>query len=75
MFLRRRAFIALLGGAAMWPFMARAQRVPAVGLVAIGATPTEPGNLRPFLAQMRELGYVDGQNVVFDRRFGRVTIA
>jgi len=69
MFLRRRAFIALLGGAAMWPFMARAQRVPVVGLVAIGATPTEPGNLRPFLAQMRELGYVDGQNVVFDRRF------
>jgi putative tryptophan/tyrosine transport system substrate-binding protein len=29
----------------------------------------EPANFRPFLEQMRELGYADGQNIIFDRRF------
>jgi ABC-type uncharacterized transport system substrate-binding protein len=66
---KRRTFITLLGGAAIWPVMARAQRVPVVGLVSIGASPAEPVNFRPFLEQMRELGYVDGQNIIFDRRF------
>jgi len=67
--MKRREFITLLGGAAMWPVMARGQPVPIVGLVSIGASPAEPANFHPFLEQMRELGYVDGQNVVFDRRF------
>lgn len=71
--IRRREFITLIGGAAAgWPLGARAQPVrtaPIVGLVSIGASPNDPANLRPFLEQMRELGYVDGQNIVFDRRF------
>jgi len=71
--IQRREFITLLGGAAAaWPTMARAQQVrthPIVGLVSIGASPSNPANLRPFLAQMRELGYVEGQNIIFDRRF------
>src|SRR5260221_8260903 len=71
--MRRRKFIALLGGAAAaWPLAARAQQPakrPIIGLVSIGASPTDPANFRPFLAQMRELGYVDGQNITFDRRF------
>ena len=69
----RREFIMLLGGAAAtWPLAARAQQPatrPIIGLVSIGASPTDPANFRPFLAQMRELGYIDGQNVTFDRRF------
>ena len=72
-FIGRREFITLLGGAtAAWPLAARAQPVrnaPIVGLVSIGASPNDPANLRPFLEQMRELGYVDGQNIVFERRF------
>jgi putative tryptophan/tyrosine transport system substrate-binding protein len=71
--MRRREFITLLGGAAVaWPLTARAQQPakrPIIGLVSIGASPTDLANFRPFLAQMRELGYVDGQNVTFDRRF------
>jgi putative ABC transport system substrate-binding protein len=71
--MRRRDFITLLGGAtAAWPLAARAQQPamrPIIGLVSIGASPTDLANFRPFLAQMRELGYVDGQNVTFDRRF------
>ena len=71
--MKRRKFISLLGGAAVaWPLAASAQQLvkrPIIGLVSIGASPTDPANFRPFLAQMRELGYVDGQNVTFDRRF------
>ena len=70
--MKRRNFITLLGGAAVWPLVARAQQPakrPIIGLVSIGASPIDPANFRPFLAQMRELGYVDGQNVTFDRRF------
>ena len=71
--MKRREFITLLGGAvAAWPMAASAQQAamrPIIGLVSIGASPIDPANFRPFLEQMRELGYVDGQNVVFDRRF------
>jgi ABC-type uncharacterized transport system substrate-binding protein len=71
--MNRRAFITLVGGAAVvWPLAARAQqpdRVPRVGLVSIGADPSNPVVYVPFFEQMRQLGYVDGQNIVFERRF------
>jgi putative tryptophan/tyrosine transport system substrate-binding protein len=71
--MRRREFITLLGGAATaWPLAARAQqadRVPRVGLVSVGAEPSNPVIYIPFFEQMRQLGYVDGQNIVFERRF------
>ena len=71
--MKRREFITALGGAAAaWPMVAHTQQPamrPIIGLVSIGASPTDPANFRPFLEQMRELGYVDGQNVAFDRRF------
>ena len=70
--MKRREFITLLGAAAAWPLAAGGQPVrtaPIVGLVSIGASPNDPANLRPLLEQMRELVYVDGQNIVFDRRF------
>jgi len=68
--MRRRDFIAGFAGVATaWPLAVHAQRLPIVGLVSIGASSSDPANFRPFLEQMRELGYVDGQNIVFDRRF------
>src|SRR3954454_3024792 len=71
--MRRREFVSLFGGAAVaWPLAARAQPprpVPIVGLVSIAATATDPANFRGFLEQMRELGYLDGTSIVFDRRF------
>jgi putative ABC transport system substrate-binding protein len=71
--MRRRQFITLLGGAAAgWPLAVRAQQpdgVPRVGLVSVGADPSNPVVYVPFFEQMRQLGYVDGQNVVFERRF------
>ena len=70
--MKRREFIAALGGAVAMPLMARAQQlrsVPVVGLVSIGASPNDPANFGPFLEQMQALGYIDGQNIIFDRRF------
>jgi putative tryptophan/tyrosine transport system substrate-binding protein len=71
--MRRREFITLLTGVAVgWPLAAQAQearKLPIIGLLSLGASPTDPANFRPFLEQMRELGYVDQQNVIFDRRF------
>jgi putative ABC transport system substrate-binding protein len=71
--MRRREFLGIIGGAAAgWPLATRAQRarpVPLIGLVSIGASPTEPANFGGFLEQMRALGYIDGQNIVFERRF------
>ena len=71
--MRRREFITLLGGAAVaWPSAARAQQqraIPRIGLVSIGADPSNPVIFLPFLQQLRELGYTEGQNVLFEKRF------
>src|SRR5262245_8441897 len=62
---KRREFISLLGGAAVWPFAARAQqgeRVRRVG-VLMGFATTDPeaqAFLRGFSHQLRELGWTDG---------------
>jgi ABC-type uncharacterized transport system substrate-binding protein len=70
--MRRREFIAGLGSAAAWPLAAHSQTmrsIPVIGLLSIGASPADPANFRPFLQQMSELGYVDEQNIKFERRF------
>src|SRR5258706_2980209 len=80
--MRRRAFITLVGGAAAtWPLAARAQepaKVLRIGYLApgMGTLPSgalTPFNLKyrrePFLEGLRELGFVDRQNVVIEDRF------
>ena len=67
----RRKFFAALGGAAAWPFVARAQQpaMPVIGFVRI----TTPGDSVPFLAAFKrglgESGYVEGQNVAIEDRY------
>ena len=63
--MRRREFIAGLGGATVWPLAARAQgmeRRPVVGFLS--PTPLEVA--QPYIAAVRtrlaELGYVEGRN-------------
>jgi putative tryptophan/tyrosine transport system substrate-binding protein len=71
---RRREFITLLGGAAAaWSVAARAQQPapPSIGLVSIGADPIDPVVFRPFFEQMQQLGYFEGKNIAFERRFAR----
>src|SRR5262245_65868021 len=72
--MKRREFITLLGGAAAaWPLAARAQqraRVYRVGwLFSSGEMSVQFSD--PFQQSLREAGFVDGQNVLFERRFGR----
>jgi len=78
--MRRREFIALLGGAAaVWPLAARAQQPAKVHRIAIisSAVPvreiTETSSLRPtraFFQELRRLGYVEGRNLIVERYSG-----
>jgi putative ABC transport system substrate-binding protein len=68
--LRRREFIAGLGGAAAWPLAVGAQRptMPVMGYIAYDRTPpTSPGN-RPFLEGLAQTGYVPGRNLAIEFR-------
>jgi putative tryptophan/tyrosine transport system substrate-binding protein len=68
--MKRRAFITLLGGAAAtWPFAARAQQpvMPTIGALVIGNTDPEEF-WRVFRQGLRDLGYVEGQNIRFEFR-------
>lgn len=68
----RRSFLSLFGGAAAaWPMAARAQQaaVPVVGYLYAGSRTLNNG--RPgFPKGLREAGFVEGQNVVVEYRFG-----
>src|SRR5712671_2428928 len=69
--LKRRDVIALVGGAATaWPLAARAQhpaKLPVIGASVIGNTDPEQF-WREFRQGLRDLGYVEGQNIRFEFR-------
>ena len=72
--MRRRAFIALLGGAAAWPLVARAQqfdRVRRIGILINFAAddPAARSRLEAFLDGLHSLGWIDGRNVQIDLRW------
>ena len=73
--MKRREFIALLGGAVASPLVARAQqsnRMPRVGVVMPGAaTDVEfQRRITAFQQGLHELGWTDGRNVRIDYRWG-----
>jgi putative tryptophan/tyrosine transport system substrate-binding protein len=75
--MNRRDFITLLGGAAAgWPLAARAQRgtrIPRMGVLAPGRSvgaDASAATLKAVLTGLRDLGYVEGQNIAVERRFG-----
>jgi putative tryptophan/tyrosine transport system substrate-binding protein len=65
--LKRREFIALLGGAAAWPFTARAQQkaMPVVGFLRPSLDDPVVGRGYPaFLDELKRSGFSEGQNLV-----------
>ena len=68
--MRRREFITLLGGAAAtWPLAVRGQqsRIARIGALYIGLADAESFK-KELREGLRELGYVEGQNVAFEFR-------
>src|SRR5262245_44496336 len=73
--LRRREFITLLGGAAVgWPLAAQAQqeRVRRIGVLMPSAAddPEYQARMTAFVQGLAQLGWIDGQNVRIETRWG-----
>jgi putative ABC transport system substrate-binding protein len=73
--LRRRDFIAALGGAAAWPLAARAQqggRMRRIGVLQAGDESNLPSTpiVSAFTQELAGLGWTDGRNVRMDVRWG-----
>ena len=70
--LHRREFITLLGGAAAaWPLAARAQRagnVWRIGMLDTTSAALNAANVDAFREGLRQLGYIEGQNIVIEYR-------
>jgi putative ABC transport system substrate-binding protein len=66
--MKRREFMAVVGGAAAWPLAARAQQQPPPPLIAVleGASGTY---YDAFRAGLRELGYIEGRTIRIEYRY------
>ena len=68
--MKRREFITLLGGAAAaWPLPARAQQAPRAARLGYLAPASNPDLQQALLGGLRDLGYVEGQNLAIEYRF------
>jgi putative tryptophan/tyrosine transport system substrate-binding protein len=73
--MRRREFITLIGGAGLaWPLGARAQQdgsIPRIGILWPGASLPAPPRMEAFRQGLRDLGFIDGQNVIIELRYAQ----
>jgi putative ABC transport system substrate-binding protein len=69
--LRRREFIAGLGGAAAWPIAARAQQraMPVIGYLSGRTADIDVSMLDALRRGLADVGYAEGRNVAMEYRF------
>jgi putative ABC transport system substrate-binding protein len=68
--LRRREFIAGLGGVAAWPLSVRAQPgLPLIGYLSSGSQETSTERLRMFLQGLSQAGLSEGKNIGIEYRW------
>jgi putative ABC transport system substrate-binding protein len=76
---KRRDFIALLGGATAWPIAARAQqamtKVPRIGWLATGSPTSYRFSLAAFRDGLKALGHVEGQDIGIEYRWADGNVA
>jgi putative tryptophan/tyrosine transport system substrate-binding protein len=73
--MRRRDFITLAGGVAAWPLAARAEQrtraVPVIGFLHPGLSDGSSVTYAALIDGLREIGYVDGETIKIEARWGQ----
>jgi putative ABC transport system substrate-binding protein len=69
--LRRREFITLLGGAAVWPLTARARqaKLPTIGFLGTPSASVWSPYTAAFVRRLAELGWIEGRTVAIEYRW------
>jgi hypothetical protein len=69
--MRRREFIKVVGYAATWPLTVSAQQpaMPVIGYLGTGSAELNAQLLRAFRQGLREIGYIEGQNLAIEYRW------
>ena len=70
--MRRREFITLIGGSAVWPLAARAQQtgIPTVGFLGTGSSSGWQPWIAAFVQRLNELGWIEGRTITLEYRWG-----